>query len=164
MGVHDVGVPVLSSPLGLIGRMKWFEMPQERETRRKIGVPLRQRIWTRHEGGSSVGPYTIETIGPNLSVLSLDGDLGPTILTSAASPTELEAFQAMHARATGKLRPLVLALVYIIALAGMVAGSIIGEIAGAVCLGAAVVLTIGSIVSMSEYAARRRVVRAHIPA
>lgn len=129
------------------------------------GVPsapsVRHPNWTERDGARSKGPYLIEMLAHDLWVLSRGRGLDWEILTSAASPSELEAFSTIHERVGGATRPLVLGAAYLGAVAGVVAGSLTGS-SVAVLFASAV--TVGVMAKLSEYMTGRWVVQTRMPA
>lgn len=121
---------------------------------------MRHPNWTECEGGWCNGPYLIECLGGDLWSLSRRRGSETQLLTSSDSPSELEAFSAVHQRVSGAIRPLALGSAYLAAIAGVVAGSVTGS-AIAVVVGSLV--TVGVMAKVSEYMTGRRVVRARMP-
>lgn len=121
---------------------------------------MRRPNWTECEDGWSSGPYLIETLGGGLWVLSRRCGSGEQLLTSSDSPSELEAFTAIHQKVSGVIRPLVLGSAYLVAIAGVVAGSVSGS---SIAVVVASLVTVGVMAKVAEYMTGRRVVRARMP-
>jgi hypothetical protein len=103
----------------------------------------------------------IETLTHDLWVLSRGSRLDWESLTPAASASELEAFTPIHRRVSGAARPLILGAAYLVAVAGVIAGSVTGS-SVAVLFASAV--TVAVMAKLAEYLTGRRAVRSRMPA
>jgi hypothetical protein len=122
---------------------------------------VRRPNWTERDGARSNGAYLIETLTHDLWVLSRGSGRDWEILTTAASASELEAFTTIHRRVSGAARPLILGAAYLVAVAGVIAGSVTGS-SVAVLFASAV--TVAVMAKLAEYLTGRRAVRSRMPA
>lgn len=97
----------------------------------------------------------------DLWVLTRGAGLETEILTTASSPSELEAFSTVHDRVRGAKRPFLLGFGYLMSVGGVIAGSVLGSTAAVV---ASSFVTVVVVAKFSEYVTGRRVVRRRMPA